>query len=195
MMLSSGSPARVVVAEGIEIKVPAVTAIPLGFIANELITNAVKYGTGRITVSLEPNPEKGYTLSVSNDGPGLPEGFDPHPHRPHRTRGLTRWLYCWCLLDGDFYGPIVHGVFSECPLFFSTSLTRKRHCATSDPSMLSGLPGRPITRQISCKVAFPWRGSARTCPLRHALSYRHPASPSWSCPWPILAAIQSRKIS
>jgi two-component system, sensor histidine kinase PdtaS len=48
-----------------------------GFIANELITNAVKYGTGRITVSLEPNPEKGYALSVSNDGPGLPEGFDP----------------------------------------------------------------------------------------------------------------------
>ena len=77
MMLSSGCPARVVVAEGIEIKLPAVTAIPLGFIANELITNAVKYGTGRITVSLEPDPEKGYALSVSNDGPGLPEGFDP----------------------------------------------------------------------------------------------------------------------
>jgi two-component sensor histidine kinase len=26
---------------------------------------------------LEPNPEKGYLLSVSNEGPGLPEGFDP----------------------------------------------------------------------------------------------------------------------
>jgi len=76
MMLSPGYPARVVVAEGIEIKLPAVTAIPLGFIANELITNAVKYGTGRITVSLEPSPEKGYALSVSDDGPGLPEGFE-----------------------------------------------------------------------------------------------------------------------
>ena len=76
MMLSPGCPARVVVAEGIEIKLPAVTAIPLGFIANELITNAVKYGTGRITVSLEPSPEKGYALSVSDDGPGLPEGFE-----------------------------------------------------------------------------------------------------------------------
>ncbi len=62
--------------EGIEIELPAVTAIPLSFIANELITNAAKYGTGRITVSLEPNPEKGYALAVSNDGPGLPEGFD-----------------------------------------------------------------------------------------------------------------------
>ena len=76
-MLSSGCPARIVVAEGIEMTLPAVTAIPLGFIANELITNAVKYGTGRITVSLESNPEKGYALAVSNDGPSLPDDFDP----------------------------------------------------------------------------------------------------------------------
>ena len=76
-MLSTAHPTRIIVVEGIEIELPAVTAIPLGFIANELITNAVKYGTGRITVSLEPNPEKGYALSVSNDGPGLPEDFDP----------------------------------------------------------------------------------------------------------------------
>jgi two-component system, sensor histidine kinase PdtaS len=75
-MLYSERPARVVV-EGIEITLPAVTAIPLGFIANELITNAAKYGTGRITVRLESNPVKGYALSVANDGPGLPEGFDP----------------------------------------------------------------------------------------------------------------------
>jgi two-component sensor histidine kinase len=26
---------------------------------------------------LEPNPGKGYALSVCNDGPALPEGFDP----------------------------------------------------------------------------------------------------------------------
>ena len=64
-------------AEGIEIELPAVTAIPLGFIANELITNAVKYGTGRITVSLEANSEKGYALSVANDGSALPEDFNP----------------------------------------------------------------------------------------------------------------------
>ena len=78
MMLSSeGRLERVIVVEGIEIKLPAVTAIPLGFIANELITNAAKYGTGRITIGLESNPGKGYALSVSNDGPGLPESFDP----------------------------------------------------------------------------------------------------------------------
>jgi two-component system, sensor histidine kinase PdtaS len=77
MMLSSEHPGRVIVVEGIEVTLPAVTAIPLGFIANELVTNAAKYGTGQITVSLEPNPKKGYALSVSNDGPGLPEGYDP----------------------------------------------------------------------------------------------------------------------
>jgi two-component sensor histidine kinase len=77
MMLSSERPERVVAVEGIEIMVPAVTAIPLGFIANELITNAAKYGTGPITVSLDLSPEKGYLLSVTNDGPSLPDGFDP----------------------------------------------------------------------------------------------------------------------
>jgi two-component sensor histidine kinase len=68
---------RSVVVEGIEITLPAVIAIPLGFIANELIMNAVKHGTGRIVVSLEADREKGYALSVSNDGPSLPEDFDP----------------------------------------------------------------------------------------------------------------------
>jgi len=76
-MLSAQHPDRAIVVEGTEIELPAITAIPLGFIANELITNAAKYGTGRITISLESNPGTGYALSVSNDGPGLPEGFDP----------------------------------------------------------------------------------------------------------------------
>jgi two-component sensor histidine kinase len=81
MMLSWGRPERIVAVEGIEINLPAATAIPLGFIASELITNAVKYGTGRITVSLELNSEKGYALAVSNDAPVLPEGFDPADHK------------------------------------------------------------------------------------------------------------------
>jgi two-component system, sensor histidine kinase PdtaS len=77
MMLSAEHPERIIVVEGSEIELRAGTATPLGFIAAELITNAAKHGTGRITVSLKPNAEKGYALSVSNDGPGLPEGFDP----------------------------------------------------------------------------------------------------------------------
>ena len=63
--------------EGIEITLPTATAVPLGLIANELITNAVKHGKGRIMVSLEPDPVKGYALSVFNDGSLLPESFDP----------------------------------------------------------------------------------------------------------------------
>ena len=77
MLSSEQRPERGIVVEGIEVTLPSVTAIPLGFIVNELITNAAKYGKGRITVRLERNPEKGYALSVSNDGPSLPEGFDP----------------------------------------------------------------------------------------------------------------------
>jgi two-component system, sensor histidine kinase PdtaS len=76
-MLSSGKRLeQAIVVEGIEIKLPTVAAIPLSFIVGEMITNAAKYGKGRIKVRLEPNPEKRYALSVSNDGPVLPEGFD-----------------------------------------------------------------------------------------------------------------------
>ena len=53
-----GDPERVIVVEGIEIKLPTVTAVPLSFIANELITNAAKYGKGRITVGWKPIPER-----------------------------------------------------------------------------------------------------------------------------------------
>lgn len=63
--------------EGIEITLPTFTAVPLSLIVNELITNAVKHGKGRITVSLEPDPVKGCALSVFNEGSVLPEGFDP----------------------------------------------------------------------------------------------------------------------
>jgi hypothetical protein len=76
-MSSSDTCTGKVSVEGSQINLRAVTAIPLGFIANELITNAAKYGKGRIAIRLEPEPRHGYALSVSNDGPALPEGFDP----------------------------------------------------------------------------------------------------------------------
>ena len=77
MLFSEQRLERGIVVEGIEITLPSVTAIPLGFIINELITNVAKYGKSRITIRLERNPGKGYALSVSNDGQNLPEGFDP----------------------------------------------------------------------------------------------------------------------
>jgi len=69
-------PEEAIVVEGIETRLPTVTAIPLSFIVHELLTNAAKYGKGRITVRLEPNPGEGYALSVSSEGPVLPEGFE-----------------------------------------------------------------------------------------------------------------------
>jgi two-component sensor histidine kinase len=77
-LTESGGAQRVeLVVEGCEIAIAGATAISLGFIANELITNAIKHGRGRIIVCLDTHPAKGYALSVSNDGPPLPDGFDP----------------------------------------------------------------------------------------------------------------------
>ena len=76
-MLSSDDRPEQIVVEGVEISLPAATAIPLGFIVSELITNAAKYGDGWIVVSLQPDPAFGYALTVANGGPALPEGFDP----------------------------------------------------------------------------------------------------------------------
>jgi two-component sensor histidine kinase len=76
-MLSSDERPEQVLVAGIEINLPAATAIPLGFIVSELITNAAKYGDGRIAISLQRDPAYGYALSVSNGGPALPEAFDP----------------------------------------------------------------------------------------------------------------------
>jgi two-component sensor histidine kinase len=77
MLSSDERPEQAIVVDGIEIDLPTIIGIPLGFIVNELVTNAAKYGKGQITVRLEAVPGKGYALSVSNDGPVLPDGFDP----------------------------------------------------------------------------------------------------------------------
>jgi two-component system, sensor histidine kinase PdtaS len=74
------------VVEGVEVRLRSATGIPLGFIASELITNAAKHGKGRITVSLKPNSAGGYVLSVANEGPPLPDGFDP---KSQKGLGMT----------------------------------------------------------------------------------------------------------
>ncbi|MDZ5455478.1 histidine kinase dimerization/phosphoacceptor domain -containing protein [Azohydromonas lata] len=69
------------------LKLPVGTAIPLGLIVTELITNALKYAFDRhggvLGVELAPDGEWGLHLVVSDDGPGLPAGFEPL-----RSRGL-----------------------------------------------------------------------------------------------------------
>jgi two-component sensor histidine kinase len=68
---------RSITIKGPTIEIETVTAIPLGFIVNELITNAAKYAGGNIIVQIGRTPAAGYSLSVLDDGPGLPAEFDP----------------------------------------------------------------------------------------------------------------------
>ena len=63
--------------EGSAIEIASTIAIPLGFIVNELVTNAAKYAQGNIIVGIGGTPLTGYSLSVLDAGPGLPVGFDP----------------------------------------------------------------------------------------------------------------------
>lgn len=57
------------------------TAIPLGLILNELITNAFKYGMTdlekSISVSIATTDQHVYQLTVEDNGKGLAEGIDP----------------------------------------------------------------------------------------------------------------------
>jgi two-component system, sensor histidine kinase PdtaS len=67
---------RSVVVTGADVSLPSALGIPLGFIVNELITNCVKYAKGNITVRIETSSAL-HSLSVTDEGPGLPEGFNP----------------------------------------------------------------------------------------------------------------------
>jgi two-component sensor histidine kinase len=68
---------RSVVVTGTDVVLPTALGIPLGFIVSEAITNAVKYATGDIAVSIGLSSDV-VLLSISDDGPGLPDGFDPN---------------------------------------------------------------------------------------------------------------------
>jgi two-component sensor histidine kinase len=57
------------------------TAVPLGFLINELISNALKHAytdrpQGTLCISFRPLDEKEYELLVKDDGTGFPEGVD-----------------------------------------------------------------------------------------------------------------------
>jgi two-component sensor histidine kinase len=79
-MLHHEQAKRAIVVEGDDIEIPTLLGIPLGFIVNELVTNSTKYAKGKITVRLDSTPT-GYSLSVFDDGAGLPEGFTLSGHK------------------------------------------------------------------------------------------------------------------
>jgi len=58
------------------------TAIPLGLIVNELVSNAYKYAfdaneKGQIDITIKAKSVTDYELNISNDGKPLPADFDP----------------------------------------------------------------------------------------------------------------------
>jgi two-component sensor histidine kinase len=66
-----------IVVEAAKVEIPTTLAIPLGFIVNELVTNSAKYAEGHVTVRIEATSPTDRLLSVIDDGPGLPAGFNP----------------------------------------------------------------------------------------------------------------------
>jgi two-component sensor histidine kinase len=76
-LLFRGETTQAIVVEGPKIDIPTRFATPLGFIVNELIVNSAKYAKSNITVRLATTPATGHSLSVLDDGPGLPADFDP----------------------------------------------------------------------------------------------------------------------
>jgi PAS domain S-box-containing protein len=69
------------VVHAVECSLPISTAVPVGLIANELLTNAFTHAfvnrkAGKIEVSLGASEKGKIGLTVSDDGVGLPEGFD-----------------------------------------------------------------------------------------------------------------------
>lgn len=84
----------------IDVSLDIDTAVPVGLILNELVTNAYKYafvnGQGRLRISAKKDSENGYILRVEDDGPGLPEGFDWRKSKSLGLRlvnRLSRQLY------------------------------------------------------------------------------------------------------
>ncbi len=56
-------------------------AVPIGLVVNELVTNAIKYaypgsGRGEVRIRLQSRGETGLELLVTDDGVGMPDGFD-----------------------------------------------------------------------------------------------------------------------
>lgn len=73
-----------------EIKLGIDTAIPLGLLINEALTNSLKYGLkddqgGEIYVDLKKENDAAYVLSIGDDGIGFPDSVT---HKNTRSLGL-----------------------------------------------------------------------------------------------------------
>jgi len=71
------------------IRLPADDVTPLGLVVSELVTNAIKYGRGTITVSLR-RVGTGIEVVVEDEGPGFTEGVEPKGLGMRLVRALAK---------------------------------------------------------------------------------------------------------
>jgi two-component sensor histidine kinase len=72
-----------IVVESPNCELPVTVAVPISLIVNELITNSMKHAKSNITVRFESITPISHSISVVDEGPGLPGGFNPA-----KSRGL-----------------------------------------------------------------------------------------------------------
>ncbi len=101
-----GGVTQVVNARNIELDID--TAVPLGLILSELLTNAYKYafpdGSGELEVSLTETEPGKYSMIVRDNGPGLPPDFDFRKAKSlglKLVRRLSRQLYGQAVYKND----------------------------------------------------------------------------------------------
>jgi len=75
-LVRTTTPGREVYLRADDLRLSARQGTALGLIANELVSNAFKYGSGRVEVTLRAERLRA-VLQVRDGGPGFPEGFDP----------------------------------------------------------------------------------------------------------------------
>ena len=80
------------------------TAVPVGLVVTELVSNALKYAftdgrSGHVRLSMKQDGNGGYRMSVTDNGAGFPEGFDP---RSSSSLGLDIVRSIIASLKGEF---------------------------------------------------------------------------------------------
>lgn len=82
ILKSWGAPNVKCLVNSVNVTIPADKAIPIALVANELISNALEHAfdgrpQGTINVGLDRDSDGAIRLTVTDDGIGLPDGFDP----------------------------------------------------------------------------------------------------------------------
>jgi two-component sensor histidine kinase len=97
------------------------TAVPLGLVANELISNAYKHAfpdgrRGEVLLQFRLLDERRAELVVADDGVGLPAGFDPGQLRSLGMRLVTS-------LTEQLGGELSHGANGDAGTRFALRFT------------------------------------------------------------------------